>query len=112
MITATARSTAAASSICRAPTAIASRPLSATSSKAISMIRRSGAELGGPLQVARRDQGWKWQTPDRYRRTSGRSSAGRARNNCLRSGLQALEQFLLRLRIHLFGVLRDLVPAD
>jgi hypothetical protein len=25
------------------------------------------AELGGHLQVARRDQGWKWQTPDRYR---------------------------------------------
>ena len=43
-----------------------------------------GAELGGPLQVARRDQGWEWQTPDRYRRARGRIPTDRARNNCLR----------------------------
>src|SRR6516165_6161309 len=29
-----------------------------------------GPELGGSLQVAWRNQGWKWQTPDRYRRAS------------------------------------------
>ena len=54
----------------------------------------------------------KWQTPDHYRRACGRSSTGRARNNYLRRGMQTIEQFFLRLRVHLLGVLRDLVPAD
>ena len=44
----------------------------------------AGLNWAGPLQVAGRDQGFKWQTPDRYRRARGPSSTDRARNNCLR----------------------------
>src|SRR5262249_16349187 len=45
-----------------------------------------------------RDPGWEWQPPDCYRGAGGGSSGDRARSDCLRRGMQTLEQYFLRFR--------------